>query len=174
MTFRPPANRPFRRLGLRMATLGGALALLASAAVSSSPAMAAEDGNAPYWAALAKDQTNMRVGPGREYRINWVYVRKGLPVKVLRVMGGWRLVEDPDGARGWMLSQFLTRARSGLVKGAVTAIRANKDGSGPVLWRAAPGVQGALGECHEGWCGFDVNGRKGYVAQDAVWGAGTP
>jgi len=46
----------------------------------------------------------MRVGPGEDYRINWVYHRAHLPVKVLRVMEGWRLIEDPDGARGWVLA----------------------------------------------------------------------
>nr|WP_168555465.1 MULTISPECIES: SH3 domain-containing protein [unclassified Novosphingobium] len=154
-----------------------ALAILGGAAgLAGQPArlQAADDGNARYWASLAKDETNMRVGPGREYRINWVYVRHGLPVKVLRVMGGWRLIEDPDGARGWVLAQFLSRTRTALVKGAITAIRANKDGSGPVLWRAAPGVQAMLGECRDGWCPVDVDGRRGFVAQDALWGAGTP
>ena len=153
------------------------MALLAGAAgLAGRPAClhAAEDGNAPYWASLSKDETNMRVGPGREYRINWVYVRRALPVKVLRVMGGWRLVEDPDGARGWMLAQFLSRTRTALVKGGVTPIRANKDGSGPVLWRAAPGVQATLGDCRDGWCPVDIGGRHGFVAQDALWGAGAP
>lgn len=154
-----------------------ALALVAGAVgLAGRPAHlhAADDGSAPYWASLSKDQTNMRVGPGREYRINWIYVRRGLPVKVLRVMGGWRLIEDPDGARGWVLAQFLSRSRAGLVKGAITPIRANKDGSGPVLWRAAPGVQAALGDCRDGWCPVDIAGRKGFMAQDALWGAGTP
>lgn len=170
---------PNLRSSFRLAPFRLALALAVCAGVSGlaiQPARlhAAEDGAAPYWASLAKDQTNMRVGPGREYRINWTYVRKGLPVKVLRVMGGWRLVEDPAGARGWMLAQFLSRARSGLVKGEAAPMRANRDGSGPVLWRVAPGVQGVLGDCRDGWCAFDVTGRKGFVAQDAIWGAGTP
>lgn len=161
-----PTRAPLRRIATALA---GSIVLAAS-----TPARAADDSAAPYWASLSKDQTNMRVGPGREYRINWVYVRKGLPVKVLRVMGGWRLVQDPDGARGWMLAQFLSRARSGLIKGSVTPIRADANGGGAVLWRAAPGVQGALGDCRDGWCAFDIGGRKGFVAQDAVWGAGTP
>lgn len=116
----------------------------------------------------------MRVGPGREYRINWTYTRKGVPMKVLRVMGGWRLVEDPDGARGWMLAQFLSRDQTGIVKGAITGLRENKDGSGRLLWRVAPGVMGKIGDCKAGWCSFDVDGRKGYIKATAVWGAGKP
>lgn len=116
----------------------------------------------------------MRVGPGREYRINWTYVRKGVPLKVLRMMGGWRLVEDPEGARGWILAQFLTRQRAAIVKGGESAIRENKDGSGRLLWRVAPGVIGKLGDCDAGWCAFDVDGRAGFTRAESLWGAGQP
>lgn len=136
-------------------------------------AQEAEDG-VPYWVSTRKDTANMRVGPGREYRINWTYTRKGVPMKVLRVMGGWRLVEDPDGARGWVLQQFLSRERTGIVKGSITALRENKDGSGALLWRVAPGVMGKIGDCKAGWCSFDVDGRKGFIKASAVWGAENP
>jgi len=138
-------------------------------------ARAADDDSGRYWVSLRKDQTNMRVGPGRDYRINWVYVRQGLPMKVLREMAGWRLVQDPDGARGWVLQQFLTRkVHTGVVKGPVAEIRENKDGSGRLLWRAAPGVVGRIGDCGGGWCKVDIDGRQGFVAQTAMWGAGEP
>lgn len=132
------------------------------------------DEGVPYWVSTAKDTANMRVGPGREYRISWTYTRKGVPLKVLRVMGSWRLVEDPDGARGWILSQFLTRARAGIVKGSITGLRENKDGSGRILWRVAPGVIGKLDKCDDGWCEFDVAGRKGFIKASSVWGGGQP
>lgn len=132
------------------------------------------DGEVPYWVSTAKDTANMRVGPGREYRINWTYTRKGVPLKVLRVMGSWRLVEDPEGARGWILAQFLTRSRAGIVKGGIAGLHENKDGSGRLLWRVAPGVIGHVGDCEAGWCAFDVDGRHGFVRADSVWGAGKP
>ncbi len=139
------------------------------------PAFAQADASdGPYWVSTSKSKANMRVGPGRDYRINWTYMRKGVPLKVLRVMGGWRLVEDKDGSRGWILQQFLNRERSGIVAGSVADIRANKDGSGTVLWRAAPGVIGKLGECEAQWCAFEIDGRKGFIRADSVWGAQKP
>ena len=133
---------------------------------------AAEAESVPYWATLRTGQSNMRVGPGRDYRINWSYVRAGLPLKVLREMEGWVLVEDPDGARGWMLTQFVARkAHSAMVRGQVTEIRENRDGTGRVMWRAEPGVIGRLGDCNAGWCKVDIDGRQGYIAQSALWGA---
>ncbi|MDF8331601.1 SH3 domain-containing protein [Novosphingobium cyanobacteriorum] len=135
----------------------------------------AEDGNGRYWVSLRKSESNMRVGPGREYRISWVYIRPGLPMKVLREMGGWALVEDPDGVRGWMLQQFITsKVHTGVVKGQVAEIRENKDGSGRLLWRAAPGVVAKIKDCDDGWCKVDVDGRQGFMNQAAMWGAGAP
>lgn len=145
--------------------------LMLLAALCSAPVRAADDDNGPYWASLRNQPANLRVGPGREYRISWVYVRAGVPVKVLRSIGGWRLIEDVDGARGWMLAQFLTRGRTATVKGGIAEIRENSDGSGRLLWRAAPGVTGKLGDCGPMWCKIDIDGRHGYVAKAAVWGA---
>lgn len=138
--------------------------------------LAAEDPEVPYWASIRKDQpVNMRVGPGEDYKIPWVYHRQHLPMKVLRTKEGWRLVQDPDGARGWMLSQFLTRDRGGYVTGKQPAdMREKGEAGAKLLWRLSPGVVGLLGDCKAGWCEFSVGPRSGFVEQARLWGAGEP
>jgi SH3-like domain-containing protein len=148
-----------------------ALVLIAGALVPNTAQAAEEDAGVPYWVSLRTEPANLRVGPGREYRISWVYVRGGLPLKVLRMIGSWRLVEDIDGARGWMLAQFLTRRRTAMVKGSIAEIRENADGASRLLWRAAPGVTGKLGECGPVWCRIDIDGRRGHIAKASLWGA---
>jgi SH3-like domain-containing protein len=125
--------------------------------------------------ALLALTANLRVGPGEDYRISWVYKRELLPMKVLRKMEGWRLVEDPDGARGWMQARFLTLTRGAIVKGKGTAeMRDGGDAGARLLWKLEPGVTGKLGDCASGWCAFEVGPHKGFVGQNAVWGAGEP
>ena len=158
----------------QLKVLAAVAGLLAAWSLAGVQPVRAQEAEVPYWVSLRNDETNLRVGPGREYRISWVYVRKGLPMKVVRIMGGWRLVEEPDGTRGWILARFLSRTRTALVKGAVAEMREGKDGSGRLMWRAEPGVVGRLGDCDDGWCRFDVNGRAGYMRQDALWGTGAP
>ena len=92
-------------------TLLFALLLLAA------PLVAHAEPPLPYWASLRAGEVNMRVGPGEDYKILWVYRRQHLPVRVLRAMEGWRLVQDHDGARGWVLLRLLSRERSFLVVG---------------------------------------------------------
>ncbi len=150
------------------------LSSLAAVSLVASPALAA-DKDVPYWASIRAEEVNLRVGPGEDYRIAWVYHRHHLPLKVLRLKEGWRLVQDPDGARGWMMARFLSRDRGAIVTGKEPAdMREKADAGSNLRWQLQPGVTGKLGDCANGWCQFDVNGRSGFVAQDRLWGAGEP
>ena len=158
-----------------MSSLFRSFAVLALLSVSA-PALAADDEEVPYWASLRASEVNLRVGPAETYRIAWVYRRPGLPMKVLRRMDGWRLVQDPDGARGWMLARFLKRDRGAIVKGrGLAQMREKGAGDARLLWQVEPGVSGRLGDCEEGWCRLEVDaGRAGFVPQDRLWGPGEP
>lgn len=150
---------------LRRFLLGLALAATAVPAI-------AQDGKVPYWASIRAEEVNMRVGPGEDYRIVWVYRRQHLPLKVLRIKEGWRFVEDPGGAKGWILARFLTRERGGFIKGTEpAAMREQGAADARLLWRLAPGVVGLLGDCGNGWCQLSVGPRQGYVEQARLWGA---
>jgi len=137
--------------------------------------VSAQERELPYWASLRYDEVNMRVGPSEEYMIDWVYRRAGLPVKVIRLKEGWRYVEDPDGARGWIVSRLLDPERTAMVRGeGLAAIRNEPSDAGELKWNAEPGVIGWLGDCEDGWCEFDAGGHKGYVRQDRLWGVDEP
>ncbi len=139
------------------------------------PALAQDSAEVPYWASIRASEVNMRAGPGEDYRVVWVYRRPMLPLKVVRIKEGWRLVRDPDGAQGWVMARFLTRQRTGFVRGKEPAeLREGGDPAAKLLWRLAPGVVGKLGECDKGWCSFEVGQRKGFAPQDRLWGAGEP
>lgn len=142
---------------------------------AASPALAQQDREVPYWASLRVGEVNMRVGPGEDYRIAWVYKRKQLPIKVLRLKEGWRFVQDPEGAKGWMLARFLTPERGALVIGEGLAEMRDKGSEGArLMWRLEPGVTGKLGDCDSGWCKFEVSHHAGFVRQERLWGAETP
>lgn len=132
----------------------------------------AQDRVLPYWAALRYDKVNMRVGPSNEYPVTWVYLRKGLPVKVVRIREGWRLVEDNEGAQGWIAASQLDPARGGLVIGeGLAEVRAGPDSTGAIKWRAEPGVVTRLKACAKNWCEVDIGGRKGWVSAARLWGS---
>jgi len=133
--------------------------------------LAAQNREAPYWASLRFDEVRMRVGPSREYPIEWVYRRKGLPVKVVRLREGWRLVEDHEGTRGWVASSQLSITRHVLVEGdTLAALREDAEADSGLRWRAQPGVVAQLLRCREAFCEIDATGRSGWVARESLWG----
>lgn len=150
--------------------------LLAVTALSLSSSVAAEDPKPPFWAAIKANEVNMRVGPGEDYRVVWVYKRQNLPMKVIRTKEGWWRVQDPAGETGWVLGSLMTQRRGGMVKGEGLAdMREKPEASSKVKWRLEPGVTGRLGECADGWCDFSLpTGHQGYVLQDRLWGAQNP
>ena len=129
----------------------------------------------PYWATVDTTELNMRVGPSTEYRIDWKFKRKGLPVKVLRLKDGWRYIEDPEGAQGWVVARMLSAERGGLVTGEDPApMRAAPADNSSLLWNLEPGVVGTLGPCEAGWCTFSVGKLEGYVQAARLFGTGAP
>jgi len=150
---------------------------MAAAVALAMPAVAAlVEKKPPYFASIAPTKARMRTGPGRNYPASWLYVRPGLPVKVLenfKEKGGgalWRKIEDPGGTQGWMQSNLISDARTGMVMGDIVELRDRPDFTGKVDWRAAPGVVGKLSKCSRGWCYLDVKGRGGFVEISHLWG----
>jgi len=142
-------------------------------AVSAPQEAHAQDREVPYWATLRFDQVNMRKGPSQDYPIDWVYKRKGLPVKVVRLREGWRLVQDPEGTQGWIASSQLSASLGALIIGESNAeLRAEPAANAPLRWQAEPGVVGEILRCRQNFCEIDVAGRTGWVRADRIWGRG--
>src|SRR3978361_1257266 len=129
-----------------------ALLAVGTAGLAAGPASAALDlKQVPYWASLKANEVYMRVGPGEDYRINWIYHRQHLPLKVLRLMQNWRLVEDPQGARGWIMVNMLVIGHDGYVIGSDPAeMHEAPDGNSRLLWRLEPGGVGEIGDFSDG------------------------
>ena len=112
----------------------------------------------------------MRTGPGRDFPVDWLFVREGLPMEVIDEWGIYRKLRSPDGAEGWMNKALLSGARMGMVYGKIATLRARPEEGAPPVWRAEPGVIGRLQVCEGGWCRFQVGGRAGYIRKDDIWG----
>jgi SH3-like domain-containing protein len=141
-----------------------ALLMLATPAV-------AQDKTPPYWASIASGEAMMRTGPGRNYPGTWLYKRRDLPVRVIKTYPNWRMIEDPDGTRGWMLVTLLSDQRTAIVKpGESRAIHIEPSEASRVRYRAEHGVVGRIDKCQSGWCRLQIGKRQGYIAQGDIWG----
>ena len=144
---------------------------LAVAMVGEMPvAQAQQAKKTPYWASISQPEARMRVGPSLDYPSNWQYRRRDLPIKVIKVLGNWRMVEDPDGAQGWMHVRLLSDTKTAIVRGSGAELRAAPNADAPLLYRAEPGVVGRLSDCGKGWCKLRVDKRVGFARVASLWG----
>ncbi|HEX5282090.1 MAG TPA: SH3 domain-containing protein [Micropepsaceae bacterium] len=125
----------------------------------------------PYFASIKSDKIYMRVGPGEDYAIKWVYHRKGLPVEVLGSYDAWRRVKDMDGETGWIHTALLSRERTAVVigDGLTTVTRSDEAGSN-VVAKAKPGTVGTLRHCQAQSCEVKFDGVEGWVPRARLWG----
>ena len=145
----------------------GAAALLLTL---TAPALA-QDKTPPYWASIASGEAMMRSGPGKNYPGLWLYQRRDLPVRVVKTYPNWRMIEDSDGSKGWMLVTLLSDRRTAIVKpGSPRNIHATASKASRVAYTAEPGVVGRIEQCAGGWCHITVGKRAGYIAQADLWG----
>ena len=102
----------------------------------------AQEKQPPYWASIASGQAMTHTGPGRNYPNVWLYQRRDLPVRVVKKYENWRLIQDPDGAQGWMLVTMLSDRRTAIVKaGEARAIRVGPYDSAKPLYRFGFGLR---------------------------------
>lgn len=112
-----------------------------------------------------------RTGPGKNYPGVWLYKRRDLPVRVLKRYETWRLIQDSDGAQGWMLVTLLSDRRTAVVKpGEPKPIYVQANEGSRVRYRAEGGVVGRIEKCSEGWCHIAIGKRDGYIRTADIWG----
>lgn len=136
----------------------------------------------PRFVSLKSDRVNLRGGPGRDYPIQWVFRRAGLPVEVINEFEGWREVRDSEGTKGWVSQGLLSRRRTALVSpwdekkaGSANAasdriVRYSDSSSAQPIAQLEPGVIANLHSCDGTWCQVSIGDYGGYLQQKVLWG----
>lgn len=135
----------------------------------------------PRFVSLKASRANLRIGPGTEYAVSWLYTRPGLPMEIIQEYDHWRHVRDSQGTEGWIYQSLLSGERTAQaapwMQGKVTKTPTYVDmysaprKSASLIARLEPGVVMRLHQCTGDWCDASVDGADGWVAQAELWGA---
>jgi SH3-like domain-containing protein len=127
----------------------------------------------PRFVSMRADTANARRGPSFDQRVDWEFVRRGLPLEVTAEYGHWRRVRDADGYGGWVHHTLLSGVRTALVRGATPVPLLAGPGEGAaVRAMAEPGVVGRLEACRGDWCEIAAGGAEGWLPRAVLWGVG--
>lgn len=124
----------------------------------------------PRFVSLKPNEVNLRVGPGNNYPVEWVYLKAGLPVEVTAEFDVWRRIRDCDGVEGWVHQTMLSGKRHALIHVPETLLYKKPDPESCPLARLEGRVLVDLLACKGSWCQIRVDSFKGWVHRETLWG----
>ena len=124
----------------------------------------------PRFVSLKSNSTNARRGPSLSHRVDWEFLRKGLPVRVTAEYENWRRVEDSEGAGGWVHYTLLSGSRTVLVTADEATLYRNANAASAKVAVAEAGVIGFVDSCSIGWCEIEIGSYDGWTEAGNLWG----
>lgn len=124
----------------------------------------------PRFVSLKYSEVRARRGPSELHRIDWLYQRRGLPMRVTAEFEHWRRVEDAQGEGGWIHYSQLSGTRTlQVLADSVTLYSRPNTGAGQVAILEA-NVIAHIMECGPDWCRLSIDGTRGWADRAALWG----
>lgn len=124
----------------------------------------------PRYVSLKAAEGNVRRGPSLTHRIDWVFKRRDMPLRITAEHGHWRRVEDRDGMGGWVHYSLLSGVRTVIVEQDMLTLRTHPVNDAPVTAALEVGVIARLGECGPEWCKLSSAGYRGWALKNRLWG----
>lgn len=124
----------------------------------------------PRYVSLKGHKGNVRRGPGFSNRIDWVFTRVGMPLRVTAEYGHWRRVEDQDGLGGWIFYTLISGVRTVVFTQPMTNWRDAPESDARLDAKSQEGVIARLYEARLHWVRVGAEGSEGWVRKSAVWG----
>jgi SH3-like domain-containing protein len=131
-------------------------------------------GPIPRFVSLSSDEVFLRVGPGKQYPIKWVYRQEGYPVEIIREFEHWRKVRDRDGYEGWLHKGLISGKRTAIVTGGdpeqtIWLMRHDNSDSKKIA-RVEINALVYLNECGATLCNVSAQGITGWIERKYLWG----
>ncbi len=124
----------------------------------------------PRYVSLKVSEGNARRGPSLSHRIDWVFVRRDMPLEITGEHEHWRRVRDRDGAGGWVHYSLLSGVRTVIVTEEMAELRMKPELDAPLVARAEGGVVARLTACELDWCRIASGGHRGWIEKTRLWG----
>ena len=124
----------------------------------------------PRYVSMKASEGNVRRGPSRTHRIDWIFKRRDTPLLITAEHGHWRRVQDRDGAGGWMHYTLLSGVRTVIVETDMLEMRARPQPDALPVAQLELGVIARIEECEETWCRLRVATHRGWVEKQHLWG----
>ena len=125
--------------------------------------------NENYYLMLKNSKVNVRMGPGLDYPVKFIYKKKYLPVKIIDKKENFRKVIDHKKNSGWIHISQLKKVNSVIVLSNRILFKKPTFNSKPIA-NIESGKLFVLEKCKKNWCKVSSQNYSGWINIDNVWG----
>ena len=122
-----------------------------------------------FFLMLKNSKVNVRMGPGMDYPIKFIYKKKYLPVKIIDKKDNFRKIIDHKKNSGWIHWTQLKKINSLLVLSDRILFKKPTYNSKP-LANIKGGRLFVIEKCKKNWCEVSSQSYSGWITTENVWG----
>ncbi|MCP4354988.1 MAG: hypothetical protein GY793_05020 [Proteobacteria bacterium] len=126
-----------------------------------------------FHGSISSNKVNVRVGPGTQYPISWVYTYKHWPIEAVAKHQGWYKIRDIDGEEGWIYQRFFSKTHYGIIHNSdkqLVNMYKKPDGKKIILRFESGSVVKFLG-CQLDLCKVSYERTKGWIQKKYITGS---
>ena len=122
-----------------------------------------------YYLILKNNKVNVRIGPGFNYQIKYIYIKKNLPIKVIDKKENFRRIIDFKKNSGWIHISQLKKGKSLiLLKDQILFSKPTRY-SKPII-KISKGRLLLVKKCKKKWCKVKTESYLGWIITNNIWG----
>ena len=122
-----------------------------------------------YFLSLKNKKVNVRYGPGFDYPIKYIYIKKFLPVEVIDKKENFRRIIDFKKNSGWIHISQLKKGNSLIVIEDKILFSKSSKFSRPIV-KLEKGRLLIVNKCKKNWCKVKTEKFKGWINTNNIWG----
>ena len=126
--------------------------------------------NEDFFLMLKNSKVNVRMGPGMDYPIKFIYKKKYLPVKIIDKKENFRRIIDLKNNSGWVHISQLKKANSIIILENKILFKKPSNFSKPIL-RLEKGRLLIINKCIKNWCNVKTESYYGWIKNSNIWGS---
>ncbi len=125
----------------------------------------------PRFVSLKSDDSNVRVGPSKNYPILRKYIVKNYPLKIIEEYDDWRKIIDFQNNTGWVHKSIIKGERYGIIiSEKKNNINIHNTSKGKIIGQVTINSIVSVPKCKLSWCFVSINNQGGWVEKKNIWG----
>ena len=125
----------------------------------------------PRYVSLKSSDSNIRVGPSKNYPILINYKTSNYPLKVIEEYQDWRHIIDFEDNTGWIHKSLIKGERSGIIRVFnKKKVYVFNSANGKKIGEINSELIVQLPRCKKNWCFIVKDNNKGWVDKKHIWG----